>query len=640
MPQEALMEPTIMKQLQKIVQQFPQQTAQLSKDKKGNFQSTSYSDLYGEIQQTAAGFAALGIKRGDTVGMIMDNRKEWLLCDMGLLSIGANDAPRGCDITSRILAHILGIPGCGTAVLENNLQLEKVLEVQDQLPALKQIVMIEPAEAETAARAGEFTLLNFEELTDRGKEKLAGEPDLIEKEIALGQSDDTATIIFTSGTTGIPKGVMLTNANYVYQVSAMLDYISVSHKDTWMTILPVWHSFERVIQYVATLNGCTLAYSKPVGKTLLMDLQYIKPTMMTAVPRLWEALYAGIGRNVKAKGEKTEKLFRFFLNAARRDEHYRRILENRYPDYTGEVQILRRTGAVLSRLYYAPMRSLGNKILFGKIRGKMFPRLRVGISGGGALQEAVDDFYAALGVKVLEGYGLTESGPVISVREEKKPVMNTVGPAFIGTEVKVLDADGKELPPGNRGVLHVRGPQIMKGYYENPELTASVLSEDGWLDTGDIAVLSRKGEITLVGRAKDTIVLLGGENVEPVPLESKLKESPYIENAVVLGQDRKFLSALIVPDFDQLQEYADKNNIMYENRTLLGDTPELKELINQEIADLISPASGFSSFERIYQFSIMHNHFEVGRELSAKMELLRPKIHELYGEEIKELLDR
>ncbi|MDC7234317.1 MAG: AMP-binding protein [Spirochaetales bacterium] len=634
------MEPTIMKQLQKIVQQFPEATAQKSKDSEGVYQPTSYAQLYKEVQHCAAGFQSLGIKRGDTVGIIADNRKEWLLCDLGLLALGANDAPRGCDITSKILAHIISIPSCETTVLENSQQLEKVLEVQDELPALKQIIMMEEAEAETAAKAKKYDIINFSDLMKKGEDLLASDPGMIEKEIALGEENDIATIIFTSGTTGVPKGVMLSNRSYIYQATAMLEYIPVSEKDTWLTILPVWHSFERIIQYVSCLNGACLAYSKPVGKTLLMDLQEIEPTLMTAVPRLWEALYAGINRNIKAKGEKVEKMFRFFLKKSIADEHYRCVLQDRYPDYSGQSNGMKKLGAALGRLHTAPLRAAGDKILFSKVVGKMFPRLRAGISGGGALQRDVDNFFGAIGVKILEGYGLTESGPVISVREEAHPVVNTVGPAFIGTQIKALDADGKEVKPGERGVLYVKGPQVMEGYYNNQELTDSVLSKDGWLNTGDIAVISRNNEISLVGRAKDTIVLLGGENVEPVPLESKIKESPYIENAVVIGQDKKYLSALIVPDFDALEEYAKKNNVMYENRTLIGETPELKELINKEIADLVCPANGFSSFERIYQFSILHNHFEVGRELSAKMELLRPKIYELYEKEMEELLSR
>ena len=633
-----LLEETIVKQLQAIVKKYPGQPVQKSKDEKGVYQATSYADFYKEIQYCAAGFQSIGIKRGETVGLIADNRKEWLICDMGLLCLGANDAPRGCDITPKILSHILSMAACKTVILENSEQLDKVLEIKADLPKLKQIIMMEDASEESAASARKYKIMNFRDIMEKGKPLVEAEPDLIEKEIALGQPEDTATIIFTSGTTGVPKGVMLSNTAYVYQAEAMLHYIPVCETDTWLTILPVWHSFERIIQYVSCLNGACLAYSKPVGKTLLLDLQTIKPTHLTAVPRLWEALYAGIIRNIKAKGEKTEKLFNFFVKKSVINEHYRCVLEDRYPDYTGKPAP--KLGAILGDLLTKPYRNLGYKLLFSKVIAKMFPELKAGISGGGALQRDVDNFYAAIGLKVLEGYGLTESGPVISVRRQDHPVVNTVGPAFIGTEIKAIDNDGNEVGCGERGVLHVKGPQVMKGYFNNPELTSEVLDDEGWLNTGDIVMISRNKEIAIVGRAKDTIVLLGGENVEPVPLESKLKESPYIDNAVVLGQDKKYLSAIIVPDFDALEEYAQKNNIMYENRTLIGESPELKELVNKEIADLVCPANGFSSFERIYQFSILQNHFEVGRELSAKMELLRPKIYDLYKKEIEDLLNR
>ena len=632
------MEQTIMKQLQAVVKEYPGQPVQKSKDDKGVYQSTSYAEFYKEVQYCAAGLQSVGISRGETVGLIADNRKEWLICDMGLLSLGANDAPRGCDITPKILSHILSIAACKTVILENAAQLEKVLEVRSDLPDLKQLILMENADAETVSAAKGYSLMNLTDIMEKGKTLVEADPDMIEKEIALGRPDDTATIIFTSGTTGVPKGVMLSNTSYLYQAEAMLHYIPVCETDTWLTILPVWHSFERIIQYVSCLNGACLAYSKPIGKTLLLDLQTIRPTHLTAVPRLWEALYAGIIRNIKAKGEKTEKLFNFFVKKAVKNEHYRCVLEDRYPDYTGQTRP--KAGAVIGDLATRPYRALGEKLLFSKVLEKMFPELKAGISGGGALQRDVDNFYAAIGLKVLEGYGLTESGPVISVRRQDHPVVNTVGPAFIGTEIKAIDNDGNEVACGERGVLHVKGPQVMKGYYNNPGMTAEVLDDEGWLNTGDIVMISRNNEIAIVGRAKDTIVLLGGENVEPVPLESKLKESPYIDNAVVLGQDRKYLSAIIVPDFDALEEYAQSQNIMYENRTLIGESPEIKELVNKEIADLVCPANGFSSFERIYQFSILQNHFEVGRELSAKMELLRPKIYDLYKKEIEDLLSR
>ncbi len=558
----------------------------------------------------------------------------------GLLCLGANDAPRGCDVTTKILFHILSITESRTVILENSPQLEKLLEIRKELPLLKQIIMIDPAANELLREASAYyRILNYSDLMKEGQKLVEADPERIEREIAQGEGKDTATIIFTSGTTGVPKGVVLSHSSYLYQANAMTESIPLDYSDIWLTILPVWHSFERSIQYLSTLNGTCLAYSKPVGKTLLMDMQTVKPTLMTAVPRLWESLYAGILRNVKAKGEKTERLFRFFLSHAIRDEHFACILEDRYPDYTGKSMAAAKMGAFLGRLLTRPLRSLGDKLLFIKIREKMFSALKAGISGGGALQKDVDHFFAGIGVKILEGYGLTESGPDVCVRKLEHPVMNSLGVAFTGTDVKTLDDKGNETPPGVRGLLFLRGPQVMDGYFKNPELTASVLDGEGWLNTGDIAVLSRRGEISIVGRAKDTIVLLGGENVEPLPLESMLKESPYIDHAVVLGQDRKYLSALIVPNFDNLEDYAKKNNLIYENRTHLGSVPELRELINKEIADLVCPANGFAGFERIYQFSILKNHFEVGRELSSKMEILRPVVYDMYKEEIEALLN-
>jgi len=282
---------------------------------------------------------------------------------------------------------------------------------------------------------------------------------------------------------------------------------------------------------------------------------------------------------------------------------------------------------------------LGNALVFKKIKGKLGKRFIAGVSGGGALPPSVDRFFEAIGILILEGYGLTETAPVLSVRLRNHPVTGTVGPVHRGTEVRILDERGNVLPAGQKGVIHVRGPQVMLGYYKRPDLTEKVLSKDGWLNTGDLGMFTIHGELKIIGRVKDTIVLRGGENIEPLPIEQRLRESPYIQQAAVVGQDQRYLAALIVPNQEVLTAWAEENDIPFNDYPSLLEQPEVKELINSEINSYISIKNGFKPFERIYYFALLPSPFEEGRELSAKLDLKRHVINELYADQIKKLFE-
>lgn len=631
---------TVIQRFIKVATECSGKKAQLSKDGQGEFRPTTYGELLDQVKMAAAGFHNFGVKREESVGFICDNRQEWAVCDFALLSLGAHDVPRGTDIMGGPMAQILGIPECEKAILENEQQLDKLMTIKDDLPQLKTVFLIDtPADEEGARKKAKgIKLHSFEEIMAVGEKFLGENTDFYDKEVSQGSPKDIATIIFTSGTTGDPKGVMLTNESYVLQSEGIHQNIHISEDEQWMTILPIWHSFERAINYVVFLNKNCVAYSKPIGQVLVKDFQAVKPTMMTAVPRVWEALYNGIMRNVRAKGASAEKLMNFFLANAGRHEWLKRKILGRNFQFHRPVPLLNPLLFALPYALLTPIRALGNILLFNKVKESMFPNWFVGISGGGALQPKVDQFFAAAGINLVEGYGLTESGPIISVREEHDPVAGGVGVPLPAVEIKVVDVEDGDRPvkAGERGVLMVKSPQVMTGYYGKPDLTAKVI-RNGWLDTGDIVVVDRRDNIAIVGRSKDTIVLLGGENIEPVPIEQKICDSPYIENAVVLGQDCKYLTALIVPNFEMVEEFVKKNNISYNDTAHVGDVPEVKELLNGEISQLVSGKNNFAPFERIYQFTVLHKSFEVGEELSSKMELLRPFIYKKYDKEIHEL---
>jgi long-chain acyl-CoA synthetase len=309
------------------------------------------------------------------------------------------------------------------------------------------------------------------------------------------------------------------------------------------------------------------------------------------------------------------------------------------PRFRKRSRILDFAAGIIPYILLWPLKALGSALVFKNIRAKLGGNFVAGISGGGSLPVHVDKFFQAADITLLEGYGLTESGPVLSLRDQKHPVPGTIGPAFPGTELKILDENGKEVTPGETGVLYARGPQIMKGYYRKEELTKQAINEEGFLNTGDLAKITWDGEYAIVGRAKDTIVLLGGENIEPAPIEDKLKESQYISRAVVVGQDQKYLGALIHLDIDNIKRWAQENNVPYRDEKSLSESAEVHIFLTEEISNLISAKNGFKIFERIVRFKVLPGEFEIGRELSAKQEIKRHIIRKMYKKEIESLFN-
>jgi long-chain acyl-CoA synthetase len=625
-----------------LVKTQPEVAAQYAKDASGEFKPRSYAALAAEVAVIASGFKEIGLSRGERVGLISDNRSEWLVTDLALLGLGAADVPRGCDATQDEVAYILGWSECRIAVLENEKQLRKVLASKAKLPLLKEVVLFdEPSkEGRAEAQSAGLGVKSYAELRGlglahgrdgRGKTNLEAE---YAEEAALGKRDDLATLIYTSGTTGEPKGVMLSHGNFLYQTDEILKIVKIRSGHTFLSVLPIWHVFERIAQYMILAAGAGVAYSKPVGSIMLADLQATKPQWMASVPRIWESVQEGVYRNIRQQGGAKKVLFGFFVGVGETYSYFRNHLLGLVPDFDHRVRIVEILVSILPFLLLAPLRGLGWLLVFRKIKDKLGGRFIAGISGGGALPPSVDRFFNALGVLILEGYGLTETAPVIGVRPQGKPTLGTVGPVLPGTELRILDDEGKPLHYGHKGHIFVRGPQVMSGYFRKPELTAKVLGKDGFLDTGDLGVLTRHGELRIAGRAKDTIVLRGGENVEPVPIEQRLCESSYIKQAIVLGQDMRYLAALVVPDEEAVSAWAQENNVpIVDYEELLGQ-PEILELIGDEINERISSKNGFKSFERVFKFALLAKPFEVGRELSAKQELKRHVINELFAHKI------
>ncbi len=704
------MQDTIPQRLQKIKNKYPDTPAQYIKDKEGTFWPRSYAELYDEVLAVARGLRKLGVRRGDHVGLISENRAEWLVMDLAILSLGAADVPRGNDSMAGELRYILDFSGCRLVMVENALQLAKLASVIGELPAVETMVVLDPdydadgLAAETRAALKRVEILRYAEVSESGRGgQGATDSGAIEAEIAQGKPDDTATIIFTSGTTGTPKGVVLSHHNFLHQVNCIPGVVDVTPGDIWLAVLPVWHSFERITQYIALGSASALAYSKPVGKIMLGDFAAVRPQWMASVPRIWESVRSGVVKKARAEGGIKWALFRFFLAVGGAHKHAGDLVRGRVPRFRRRLRGVDALKGIVPWLALTPLAALGSALVFGKIKARLGGRFVAGVSGGGALPSAVDRFFGAAGILLLEGYGLTETAPVLAVRKQRHPVPGTVGPLLPKTECEIRDEDGRALPPGRQGTVFVRGPQVMSGYYRAPEQTAAVLAEDGWFNTGDLGMLTHDGELKITGRAKDTIVLRGGENVEPLPIEQKLRESELIDQAVVLGQDQRFLAALIVPNGEALREALREQAEQGGERGAGGGAgsrragshtfvagvdvpargkeggakaaggaaanagagadaagaggvegasaaegadlatlikrPEVRGIIEAAVSDLVSAKHGFRAFERIYRILLVPDQFEIGKELSAKQEVKRHVIADTYGAEIAKLFE-
>jgi len=635
---------TIPKLMLEFVRSEPELTVQWSKDSTGTFQPIVWRQLYSEVEAFAAGLLSLGVKRDDHIGMISENMKEWLWADLAILSIGAADVPRGSDSTAPEIKYILDHAECGICIVENLAQLEKVLSIKKNLKRLKTLIVLNPefikvdgvAVARMAKNAG-VKVLMFEDVQKQGREWASKHPGFLEEEIARGKTEDLATLIYTSGTTGEPKGVMLAHSNYMHQIPTPLKHIDIKKGDIFLSVLPIWHSYERAIGYVAIFAGCSMAYSKLVAQIMVEDMGKIKPQIFPSVPRIWEAVKRGIIRNIESGSSVKKALAFFFLGVGAVYSKLKIRLLGLRPRFKKTSRFLDALISILPFLLLTPLNALGQMLVFKKIKHRLGGRFKFGVSGAGALPPHVDDFFAAAGILLLEGYGLTETSPIVSARQSYHPVPGTIGPPLEQIEVKVLGEDGSELPPGQKGVLYVRGPNVMKGYYKKPELTAQTITADGWLNTGDLAMLTHDGEIKIMGRAKETVVLMGGENVEPSPIEDTITESEYVDQVMVVGQDQKYLAALVVPNFEALTAFAEENGIPFGKPEDLLDNDDVYKLIMDEIDSRIGPKRGFKLFERISKVKLLVKPFEKGVEMTHTLKLKRNVIYDEYDKDIKEL---
>ena len=622
---------------------FPEINAQLTKDSTGTFQPTTYKELTSQMFDFAAGLLTLGTKRGEHIGHIADNRQEWQVVSLGSMVIGCADIPRGSDVTVNELRYILSFTECKTVSIENPYVLGKLCECIDDIPTLQNIILIDSQnKALDRFDLKGRKLFHYQDILKAGVEWRKNHPEKIEKEVWKGETEDIATIIFTSGTTGTPKGVMLTHKNFLCQLEGIASTLGFHKAQRSICILPIWHVYERELEYYIIFFAGTMCYSKPISSVLMSDFMKVRPQFMPCVPRVWDSLYQAISKKIKSQSSISWVLFQILAGASssslamkNRIHGLNRYYKERHSFEHGMSKLLYIPYGILY-----PLRVLGEKLFFSKIKDMLGGRFICGISGGGGCPPKLDKFFNAVGIQVVEGYGMTETAPIVSIRDRFAPVLGTIGKPLYYNDTKIIKMDGTPAKPGEKGVLYVKGENVMKGYYNRPDLTKEILSEDGWLNTGDIAVSTFNGELAIKGRSKDTIVLRSGENVEPFPIEGKLVESPYIAQAVVCGQDENTLGAIIIPNLEELEKAAEGDGQKFSSPQKLMNSGFAQELITREIERLISSKNGFKNCERVSTFFMMEKFLHPEEEFSAKGGLIRYKVLNNYKHQITAMFNK
>ncbi len=596
------------------------------------FQTLTYAELYSRVKELGTGLIALGLLPGAHVAILADNNQNWLVTDLAVLGCGGVDVPLSPRSGDRELEHVIIHSDSEIAIVENATVLARILAMRKRLPKLRKIVVMEFSGTKPHAGMGEERVLvyTWEEVLKKGNRKIAKGERQFELRAASVTPADTATLLYTSGTTGRPKGVMLSHANVMHNVTNAHASISPPPGATWLSVLPVWHSFERTVEYCSLSFGGTIAYSQPSEWKIFDDLRALRPHYLVIVPSLLENVAKSLEKRLGILEGLLIKFEKFYLV-------FSGYVMGRYPRFRRDERVLEIFAAVLPLVILSPVKAASHFLLRKKVKALLGGNLAAIVCGGGPLAANLDRFFAAVGVDVLEGYGLTEASPIVAVRVEKYPVLGTVGRPLPQTEVRIVGENGEILPPGRKGSVRIKGPQVMVGYYKDPVSTRQILSADGWLDTGDSGLLTVDGNLVITGRTKHTIILASGERVEPEPIEMVIKESPYVQEAVVVGDRREGLGLLVVPNMDALRRLAEARRIEWSDERDLASNPAIYRFFQEEVQGRLVNSGIHFPGGRAARIALLPTRFEIGRELTRMLSKRREVIAEMYAGVIERL---
>jgi long-chain acyl-CoA synthetase len=557
----------------------------------------SSDELRQSVQQVGAGLAKLGVRKGDRVALLSENRPEWAIADQGILSIGAINVPFYVTLPAGQIAELLHDAEASAIIVSTQVQLEKVLSIASGVPSLREIVVMD------VVSGAPTQVMRFATLQEIGRCALAENRATFQSMRREVHAGDVASIIYTSGTTGVSKGVMLTHRNILTNVLDCAEVFDLSASDVTLSFLPLCHIFQRTVDYLMLHCGVSIAYAESFD-TVPQNLQEVHPTAVSSVPRFFEKLYARINEAIRSSPPHKQKLMAWALGVGK--EYSQKALHNE--PVPGILKL---------------KHALADRLVFTKLRAKLGGRMRFFISGGAPLDKELAEFFFSVGVMILEGYGLTETSPVIAVNRRHSLKLGTVGQVLRHVEVKISE-DGEIL---------TRGPAVMLGYYKCEAETREAMA-GGWFHTGDIGSLDSEGFLKITDRKKDLIVTASGKNVAPQKLEGLLKTNPYFVTVVAVGDKRPFVSALVVPNADKLKAQAEFMGLNSRSYSDVLGSPAIKEFL---LAQIHAATRDLAPFEQIKRIQLLENDFTIASgELTPKMSIRRRFVETKY----KDLIDQ
>jgi len=565
----------------------------------GRWHAISSDEMLARARHIAAGLNSLGVQHGDRVTILSESRPEWTLTDAGCIFAGAIDVPIYPTLTPPQARYILNDSGACVLVLANHTKFLELREILSECPAIEHVVFFD---REGVSPQDGITLA---ELEDRGRHLLERQPNLVDNLAQRTTKDDLATIIYTSGTTGEPKGVMLTHTNLVSNLLDGAGQLTFGEKDIALSVLPLSHIFERQAMYMYLYQGMAVYFAESLDR-IGENLREVRPTILVGVPRIFEKIYDRIKERVAARGKLNVALLNWAVSVAQK---YARLVEQR----------LRVPWAL------ACQHRLASRLVFSKWREAFGGRIRVLVSGGAALAEDLGYIYLGAGIPIVQGYGLTETSPVITAGSLDDNRIGSVGKPIPNVEVRISE-DGE---------IETRGPNVMRGYYKKPEETRAVFTGDGWFKTGDIGTIDSEGFLRITDRKKELFKTSGGKYIAPQPIEQLIKNSRFVSQVVLVGNERKFPAALIVPDWQQIESYVQLKGINASGKAELCRHPRIIDLFKRQIA---ARTPDLAQYERVKKIALLENEFTIeGGELTPTLKVKRRVIDKKYRQVIDRL---
>lgn len=588
----------------------------------------TYRQLATAIATFATGLQSLGVAPRSAVALFADNSHRWLIADQGIMTAGCLDAVRSAQADGEELRYIAEHSGSTVLVVQDLKLWQRLQGRLKGLPFQLGVVLsdeLPPADAP-------FKMVNFSQLMELGQQgSLKPVPQ---------QPSDLATLIYTSGTTGKPKGVMISHQNLLHQIQTLGAVVQPAVGDRVLGLLPTWHTFGRTAEYFLYSQGCTQTYTNI--RAIKADFKAVKPHFMVGVPRLWESIYEGVQKQFREQPASKQRLINTLMWFSTKYVQNRRTAHSLSLDHPNAAP-LRCFGSRLLSWGFLPGHLLGEKLVYSKVREATGGCVKALVSGGGSLARHLDLFFEIINVPVLVGYGLTETAPVLSARRQWRNLRGASGQPIPGTELRIVDPETHTpLPLGQKGLVMARGPQVMTGYYKNPEATAKALDPEGWFDTGDLGWLTRDANIVLTGRAKDTIVLTNGENIEPQPIEDACVRSAYVDQIMLVGQDQRSLGALIVPNLDALEKWAASQGLRLDltgsessDQAVTLTDDRIQKLFRTELNQQVKDRPGYRPDDRIGPFRLILEPFSIENGLLTQtLKIRRPVVQERYRDMI------